>query len=221
MKQHIFKQAAVTLLTTSLMAITNSAQSQEQYSNNDVVILKGDLPRTEKVYGKINDVSTQIWSFVKRLTEESNIQPPVIYFTAFNEENMNDLDMGWSKKWLIENGYFKDNENYPLKGYGGWYYSGTNKIQIDPRVYYEELRGGFPKGNGNYYLGHELIHYALDQKGISTENQHCYMFEKGYYNELARFLDDSDLGNYISLTKGLESMVVKDIETTTEQCKNK
>jgi hypothetical protein len=69
------------------------------------------------------------------------------------------------------------------RNFVAFHYDGTNRIQIDPRrafidsmqVFIDGERRG-RSGQGFYSLGHEMLHYALELRGVEQKKlHHCLM----------------------------------------------
>lgn len=73
------------------------------------------------------------------------------------------------------------------KNFLAFHYDGTNRIQIDPKrtfidsmqVFIDGERRG-RSGQGFYSLGHEMLHYALETRGVAQKKlHHCLMLYRG------------------------------------------
>ena len=185
----------------NLLSASISDSSKE---NNLHVILKGDVPSFE--FPHLQQQSDSIWSFIKETINISNIAPPIIYFSPFDKKSQDEKLTSWQMQWASKNPfiwieyirYKKLNSStitpewiedfikhsYPFpKHFIAFHYDNTNYIQINPKraflAYYQNDPYGVKKdivGLGFYIMGHEMLHYAFQEKNIFSQNQkihHC------------------------------------------------
>lgn len=108
------------------------------------------------------------------------------------------------QQWARENG----DDIFPFpKVFLAFHYDGTNRIQINPfRTFYAHyvndpygIKRDFV-GSGYYSTGHEMLHYALEVKGILPTRLHHCIFVKELPNgkpalldQLAEFLINTEI----------------------------
>ena len=185
----------------NLLSASISDSSKE---NNLHVILKGDVPSFE--FPHLQQQSDSIWSFIKETINISNIAPPIIYFSSFDKKSQDEKLTSWQMQWASKNPfiwieyirYKKLNSStitpewieeflknsYPFpKHFIAFHYDNTNYIQINPKRAFLSLYQNDPygvkkdmAGLGFYIMGHEMLHYAFQEKNIFSQNQkihHC------------------------------------------------
>ena len=113
--------------------------------------LEGNVPFEQ--YPELQKQSNSIWSFIKKTLNVPDTSPaPVIRFQPF--------------------------ENVP-KSFVAFHYDNTNKIQIDPQnafLQYYHSQYGDLIGMGFYIMGHEMMHYAFQEKNILPSSTHHCLF---------------------------------------------
>ncbi|MDX6769711.1 MAG: hypothetical protein SF051_09280 [Elusimicrobiota bacterium] len=105
-------------------------------------------------------------------------------------------------------------EEYPYPAqFRAFHYDGTNRIQINPETtymaFYQNGPDGLPRdytGYGYYVTGHELLHYALEQRGVPPLTHHCLFVTKGpdgtsYMEKLAAFIAQRGIGTEFALRR--------------------
>lgn len=121
-----------------------------------------------------------------------------------------------SRQWIDSN----IDQIFPFPGsFLAFHYDGTNRIQINPnRTFRQSLRmdtSGVRRdldGFGYYTVGHEMLHYALEAKGVvPTKLHHCLILHAGddeapsLMEQLADFLVDDGIMAPFSRHRGLMS----------------
>lgn len=103
---------------------------------------------------------------------------------------------------------------YPFPAqFRAFHYDGTNRIQIDPGTtflaHYQNGPDGLPRdftGYGYYVAGHEMLHYALESRGVPGPEHHCLFVTKGadgtsFMDRLAAFVASRGLGTEFALRR--------------------
>jgi len=181
----------ILLATFPSQSVFSSEVSSVQSENP---VLFGEMPKTQNAYDiSYQEIANQIWEFVKQTTRLSkDVDATEIYFKHFGKQNLDDPDMLWLKRWFNEH---TDSRDVPRERSSGWHYTKTNKIQINPSIYERlDKNPNLDLGKTNHVVGHEMIHYVLEQLGSNGENEHCMMVFYGYENKLIGFLREKEWG---------------------------
>lgn len=108
--------------------------------------------------------------------------------------------------WLAAHPEAKRNFPFP-KQFRAFHYDGTNRIQIDPETtflaFYQNGADGFKRdliGYGWHVTGHEMLHYALEKRGVPPLTHHCVFVTpqadgKSYLERLDEFLVEKGWGS--------------------------
>ena len=182
---------------------SSSFSSDSSNGDNPHVVLKGNVPFFEfpHLQQQSDSIWTFIKT---TLTLSRITPPPIIYFSAFDKQKQDKELTNWQSQWVEKNPfiwleYTKHNKLNPTtitpewireftkhslpfpKHFIAFHYDGTNRIQINPKraflSYYQNDPYGVKKdmvGLGFYIMGHEMLHYAFQEKNIlPSENHHC------------------------------------------------
>ena len=228
----------------------NSESSLEP--NKDSVVLKGNVPVFE--YPQLYTQSESIWFFIKNILKlPKETAPPVIYFFPFNKKIQDQELTDLQEKWILKNPfiwteyiyYNKNNSSEKIKefftkklpfpkSFIAFHYDNTNYIQINPQraflPYYQNDPYGVKKdllGLGFYIMGHEMLHYAFQEKEIlPSRNHHCLFTlpllpnEQNVLEALSDFLIahkySSSLIKILGPKKEKRLMPCQNIENTTD-----
>ena len=166
----------------------------------DAPVLEADIPELLTA-----EQAAKVWELVKTLAEiPAGTPPPRIHFETFDPQIMSMAWLSWIDQW----GKGHPDVALPFpKHMRGYYFAGTGVAQVAPamfRKYYSaDPATGMTRdfgGVGYYSIGHEMLHYAFELKGIPAEKHHCLFItsaqEGGSLSErLARSLSDSGLSN--------------------------
>ena len=218
--------------------------------DNSHVVLKGDIPFFE--FPRIQQQSNIIWAFIKKTLNLSHIEPPTIYFSPFGKTSQDQQLINWQAQWISQNPFIwaeyahytkitpstinpewikeflKHSLPFP-KHFIAFHYDNTNYIQISPQraflSYYQNDPYGVKKdmvGLGFYIMGHEMLHYAFQEKGIlPSSNHHCLFTlpllpnKQNVLEALSNFLIDKQF-SYAPIIK----MLGPEREKRLQPCKN-
>lgn len=179
-------------------------------------LLIGQVP--EVIIWNINAID-DLAEFIDKIA--GTVMPRVtIYFVPFGEEEHSAIDLlRLQRLWLKE--FLSDKPEERLsKNTLGFHYDHTDIIQLAPRIFANHFTGnptgGKPivVGAGFYVLGHELMHFAFEQKGVPGRLHHCSVFiDKGYSERLADYLSGHGLAN-------LTIVNLKYIQAERDNCKS-
>ncbi|MDE0118979.1 MAG: hypothetical protein OXM55_03095 [Bdellovibrionales bacterium] len=193
------------------------------------VTLRGDVPFFEfpHLQEQSNSIWAFIKRTVNLPPE---VPSPVIYFFPFEKQKQDQQLIAWQKQWIENNSliwteYIRYEKNSPStitpewiadflenslpfpKRFMAYHYDNTNYIQIDPKrvflSYYQNDPYGVKRdmvGLGFYIMGHEMLHYAFQEKGIFPgEDHHCLFTlpllpdQQSVLSALSRFLIDNEI----------------------------
>ncbi len=128
----------------------------------------------------------ELWEFVKKITNSSNIPPPHIYFVSFNRTVAGKAWSDWQDTWK-KNARMEDNP--PWWMFDGFTYKGTNIIQLDPKLFLKKGDINFflrsSRYEGNLDIAHEMLHYIFGIKGVPGFLEHCIMDAGGFHDAIA------------------------------------
>jgi uncharacterized protein YbaP (TraB family) len=153
--------------------------------------------------------AARIWEFVKTLAQApASLPPPRIRFETFDPQRAGLDTLAWIDDW----GKAHPDVVLPFpKTMQGYYFEGTGLAQIAPGVfrrhYQTDPATGLKRdfvGLGYYSLGHEMLHYAFEQKGVPIAGHHCAFLEGGgnsLSERLAAFLSDAGLSSMLFIQR--------------------
>ena len=227
----------------------SSSSTSHLYKNNRQVILKGEVPFFE--FPHLQKQSDSIWSFIQQTLKLSKSPPPIIYFFPFEKESQDQNLTNWQAQWISKNPFiWKEYTSYAKihsktitaewikefmthslpfpKNFIAFHYDNTNYIQMNPKraflSYYQNDPYGVKKdmvGLGFYIMGHEMLHYAFQEKDIlPSENHHCLFVlpllpnKKSVLEVLSDFLIASQFSSSVIKILGLQN------EEKFQPCKN-
>jgi|SRR3989344_7756593 len=167
-----------------------------------------------------------VWQFVKKITHTDNITPPQIFFISFNPIVAGKLWTDWQERWKRRNGM---KSNPSMNKFDGYAYWGTVVIQINPDLF----RGkngplsvvASMRHDGNYVIGHEMLHYVFGLKGVPGFLEHCIMDIGKFEESLIKHIYGTTIGtsSYKGICEkipieyiqcGIEQVLGKSIDTT-------
>lgn len=145
----------------------------------------------------------QAWATIENTyLSLQNAAPPEVHFSEFSLEKQDRTWTEWQRTWLIQHPeiwtewaasqhlpsptsewieeHLESQLPFP-KHFHAIFYKGTNKIQVNPSTTFYPFLQNAPGGGkldfvgfGFYSISHELLHYALEKRGIpSTRLHHC------------------------------------------------
>ncbi|MFA6030530.1 MAG: hypothetical protein WC969_11805 [Elusimicrobiota bacterium] len=166
--------------------------------------VEGELPELVT----LERVAT-VWSFVRELSGlPAGTPAPTVRFESFDPALMSDAQKRFIEEWG------KGHPEVPLpfpKNMQAYYFEGKATAQVSPAVflrYYREDpstgRRYDPAGFGYYSVGHELLHYAFETKGVPLARHHCLFItgdEDSLADRLAAKLSDAGLSSFIFLRR--------------------
>lgn len=136
------------------------------------------------------------WEYIRHLLQISSDPAPVIYFYYFDRATQPVL-LTTLQDRMIEK-FPEDLRNDPesirrsFKALSGITYDADlfsprsplrgRVIQINPARSFDIESGGL-RGYGLYLTAHEMLHYALNRKGIDKKYHHCLMVEENAAGE--------------------------------------
>lgn len=150
-----------------------------------------------------------VWSFVRELAGlPAGTPAPTIRFESFDPALMSDAQKRFIEEWG------KGHPDVPLpfpKNMQAYYFEGKATAQVSPAVflrYYREDpstgRRYDPAGFGYYSVGHEMLHYAFETKGVPLAQHHCLFItgdENSLADRLAAKLSDAGLSSFVFLRR--------------------
>ncbi|MDE0118474.1 MAG: hypothetical protein OXM55_00505 [Bdellovibrionales bacterium] len=184
------------------------------------VTLRGDVPFFE--FPHLQEQSNSIWAFIKRTVNlPPEVPSPVIYFFPFEKQKQDQQLTAWQRQWIENNPliwteYIRHEKNSPstitpewIANFLAYHYDNTNYIQINPKrtflSYYQNDPYGVKRdyvGLGFYIMGHEMLHYAFQEKKIfPAENHHCLFTlpllpdQQNVLGALSRFLIENEISS--------------------------
>lgn len=164
--------------------------------------LEGDVPRLVT-----QDQLNLVWDSVKLITGV-DAPAPTIHFETFDESRMSPERKAFIAEWG------RRHPEIPLpfpKSMQGFFFEGTGSAQVSPAVftrgyvsdpYTGQLKD--PVGFGYYSVGHEMLHYAFEQKGVPIGQHHCLFItggEQAPSERLAALLSDAGLSNMVFMRR--------------------
>lgn len=185
------------------------ASGERGWAGEQPVILRGHLPA--RSYPEMESWVASIWSFVRRNTGNrlGRVESPILYFSPFSftkqEPSWTQFQRDWiedhpeiqaewnkyaafmSKSGRTPKAQEAGNPFPPSPHFPSFFYTGTNRIQLDPtikavfKVEIDPTGAGALRdfvGYGYYMIGHELHHYALEQLGIPVALHHCLFLQE-------------------------------------------
>lgn len=189
-------------------------------NNANKVTIVGD--EIFKDFPNIKKYSDLIWKFIQKRFQLKSTDIPELYFYPFDKEKQSMGFNFWQKQWLLNNysiwqewalvhnkrnkekinltpQWVRKNidKNFPFpKGFRALFYTNTNRIQIDPRPKTSAYQNAQKDSLGKifYTVGHEMLHYALEVKGVPVKIHHCLFVSKlntkkqSLIDELVEFL---------------------------------
>ncbi|MDE0518912.1 MAG: hypothetical protein OXH36_05090 [Bdellovibrionales bacterium] len=193
------------------------------------VTLRGDVPFFEFPHLQKQSNSIWAF-IKRTLNLPPEVPPPVIYFFPFEKEKQDQHLTVWQRQWLENNSliwmeYIRHEKISPStitpewianflenslpfpKNFIAYHYENTNYIQLNPKrvffSYYQNDPYGVKKdmvGLGFYIMGHEMLHYAFQEKKIfPPENDHCLFTlpllpnQQSVLGALSSFLIDNEI----------------------------
>ena len=214
------------------------------------VTLKGDIPFFEfpHLQKQSNLIWSFIKETVSLPSE---VSAPIIHFFPFDRQKQDQKWTDWQNQWLLRNPsiwieysryakissaiitpeWIKKTISHALpfpKHFIAFHYDNTNQIQINPKTaflsFYQNDPYGVKKdltGLGFYIMGHEMLHYAFQEKKIlPSKNHHCLFIlpllpnKQSVLEALSTFLIDSRLSSSTIKILGLKQ------EESFQPCQN-
>ena len=206
--------------------LPSSSFPQEE---NLSVTLRGDIPLFEFPHLQEKSNSIWVF-IKRTLNLPPEVPPPVIYFFPFEKEKQDPSLTAWQRQWIENNSFiwmeyirykkvspsiitpewtanFLENSLPFPKNFIAYHYENTNYIQIHPKrvflSHYQNDPYGVKRdmvGLGFYIMGHEMLHYAFQEKKIfPAEDHHCLFTlpllpnQQSVLESLSRFLIDNEM----------------------------
>ena len=154
--------------------------------------LRGDVPQI------IRDSPEQVERIARFVEKQTHLTGPidaVIHFVPYERTEELSPELVAIRRQVQELRPDDDSVCYHCVMFAmGMSYPGTPHLQIDPRLWADEKPGDenplLPRWwrGGQYLLGHEMLHRALNIQGVPLKDQHCRMKSEGYSAALAQFI---------------------------------
>jgi hypothetical protein len=194
----------------------------------------GTLPLNS--YPGFNANADSVWAYVKNATQLDLSTPaPKVFlypfvpaagsgeFKAFRDNWIQNHTEIWND-WQVANpGKQREPSDFPFPAqFMGFYFTGTGAIELNPADFtnylYQDPDGVMRdhSGVGFYNLGHELHHYALEQKGVPIRLHHCvFLLARGsspspLMEALAEELIKDGTASFLARMRGYQGEVALD-----------